>query len=337
MEILIKGNKILLNNKKINPCEALFLIEFSNAKCIKDKKKITATDFIKQQGINLEEYFFYRDLKLRGFNFYFEKFKKEKKKIKEINFGKFKKQKIKFKFKGFFEGLTTIVEDEKIAKKLYEKYWFGQYATYKLSHLGKFNKLDIFETCFLVEKKNLKLNITKKELFEIAKSRIQNFNELYQVFKDWREQGFVVKTGFKFGCDFRIYANAKPNKNIHSKYVVHLLPKTKTRVNELSRAIRVAHSVRKKFILALPNAKAKKRRLYLIKKENKNYLATYFFEQGLIDLGEVLFLINEAKKLGVEPILAIIDRETSVTYYKLRKVKLKNANFKYFEIDWVRL
>jgi tRNA-intron endonuclease len=337
MEILIKGKDTLLDNKKLKPCEALFLIEFSNAKCIKGKKELTAIEFIKQQRINLQEYFFYRDLRLRGFNVYFENFEKQKSKIKRISFKKQKKQKIDFKFKGFFEGLTTIVEDEKIAKKLYEKYWFGQYATYKLPNLGKFNKLDIFETCFLVEKGNLKLNITKKELFEIAKKKIQNFEELYQVFKDWRKQGFVVKTGFKFGCDFRIYANAKPNKNIHSKYVLHLLPKEKTRVNELSRAIRVAHSVRKKFILALPNAKIKTTKLYMIKKEKKFYLATYLFEEGLINLSEILFLIKQAEKLGVEPVIGIVDRETSLTYYILRRINLENSKFNYFEIDWVRL
>jgi tRNA-intron endonuclease len=340
MEILVKGKQILLNNKKISPYEALFLIEFSNAKCIKDKKEIGVFELIKTQKLNLEEYFFYRDLKLRGFNIILKNPKRQKRALKQIIFKhlkNLKKNQINFKFKGFFAGFTTIIEDEKIAKTLFEKFWFGQYATYKLPHLGKFNKLDIFETCFLVEKKKLKLDISKEALFKKAKSKIPNFFELYQIFKDWRESGFVIKTGFKFGCDFRVYSNLKPDKNVHSKYVVHLLPKTEIGVTELSRAIRVAHSVRKKFILALPNAKPKKRKLYLIEKENKRYIATYLFEQGLVNLNEILFLVEEAEKIGVEPIVVIIDRETSATYYKLQKVKLKNSKFNYFEIDWVRL
>jgi len=75
----------------------------------------------------------------------------------------------------------------------------------------------------------------------------------------------------------------------------------------------------------------------MIKKEKKSYLATYLFEQGLVNLGEILFLIEKAEKLGVEPIIGIVDRETSLTYYILRRINLENSKFRYFEIDWVRL
>lgn len=339
MEIFLKGNEIFAKNKKIQPCEALFLMEFSNAKCFEDGKELSIYELIKKKKISIQEYFFYRDAKLRGFNIYFENFKKRKTKIKAIEIKAQERQKLNFSFEGIFleEGLTTIVKDEKIGKILYEKFWFGQYATYKLPNIGKLNKLDIFETCFLIEKGNLKIkNKTKKEVFETAKKRIPNFIELYQIFKDWREKGFVVKSGFKFGCDFRLYKKAKPNKNIHSKYVLHLLPKETTKVSELSRAIRVAHSVRKSFILAIPKAKPKKTKLYLIQKEKNKFLATYLFEQGFINFKQILFAIKEAEKLGYELVLAIIDRETSLTYYKLRRIKLETKKFNYFEIDWIK-
>ncbi|MGC9150079.1 MAG: tRNA-intron lyase [Candidatus Micrarchaeia archaeon] len=349
-EIILKNNKIFSKGREINANEALFLMELQNAKCVeqkeKIKKEISIFELIKKKKINLQEYFFYRDARLRGFNV-FEKEKEEEKEKKEEKGGKkieeleIKSKKIKKRinpFEGIFlkESLVTLVKDEKIAKRVYKDFWFGQYATYKQPKIGKLNKLDIFETLFLVEKKKLKVNLKKEEILNLANKKIKNFLLLYQIFKDWRNNDFVVKSGFKFGCDFRIYPSTSPNKNVHSKYVLHLLPKEKTKVSEISRAIRVAHSVRKKFILAIPKAKSIKTKTFFLKKEKNNFLAIYFFEQGEIDFRRLLFLIKKAKELNARPILAIVDRETSVTYYTLRKIKLRSKNFDYFEIDWIR-
>lgn len=38
----------------------------------------------------------------------------------------------------------------------------------------------------------------------------------------------------------------------------------------------------------------------------------------------------------LELLLAIADRETAVTYYKVRQIKLPNSKHDYFEIDWLQ-
>ena len=71
----------------------------------------------------------------------------------------------------------------------------------------------------------------------------------------------MIKTGFKFGTHFRVYfPGARPMQSdgsswTHSKHVIHVFPKeSKLLISEWARVIRVAHSVRKTFILAVPGA-----------------------------------------------------------------------------------
>jgi len=57
-----------------------------------------------------------------------------------------------------------------------------------------------------------------------------------------------VKTGFKFGSHFRVYT-ARQQK--HSSYLIHVLPEEHVfSIPELSRAVRLAHGVKKRMIFA---------------------------------------------------------------------------------------
>jgi len=57
----------------------------------------------------------------------------------------------------------------------------------------------------------------------------------------------VVKTGFKYGSHFRVY-DGDPSSH-HSKYLVHAVPfDYKTSWPEISRAVRLAHGVKKDII-----------------------------------------------------------------------------------------
>ena len=72
------------------------------------------------------------------------------------------------------------------------------------------------------------------------------------VYTDLRDRGFVVKTGFKFGSHFRAYEEVRDVSRIpHSKYLVHALPEDYVvTLPEMSRAIRLAHGVRKRMVFA---------------------------------------------------------------------------------------
>jgi tRNA-intron endonuclease len=69
------------------------------------------------------------------------------------------------------------------------------------------------------------------------------------VFKDLKQRGLLVKTGFKFGAHFRAYTK-QPDKT-HAEYLIHVVEKGFTSIwAEISRAVRLAHSVNKEFVFA---------------------------------------------------------------------------------------
>jgi hypothetical protein len=35
-------------------------------------------------------------------------------------------------------------------------------------------------------------------------------------------------------------------------------------------------------------------------------------------------------------VIAIADRETAVTYYRVRKIELEKSPYEYYEIDWMQ-
>lgn len=80
----------------------------------------------------------------------------------------------------------------------------------------------------------------------------KEFEMKYLVFRDLKDRGFCVKTGFKFGSHYRVYSRGdRPGKG-HAIWLVHVLPeKAKIDVIVLSRAIRLAQNVRKKMIYAV--------------------------------------------------------------------------------------
>ncbi len=72
----------------------------------------------------------------------------------------------------------------------------------------------------------------------------------YKVFKDLRERGYIAKSGFKFGAHFRVYERGEYS-NAHSVYLVHAVKEGDIlSFSELSRAIRLSQSVKKKMIFA---------------------------------------------------------------------------------------
>ena len=265
---------------------------------------------------------------------------------------------IKYKADGIFfeENLTTIIEEDKAAMALYDDYWFGQYGTYKVRGHGRFNKLDIYETIFLLEAGALKIrNVSPGKIKKIALKRREDFLKLYEVYKDWRRRGYVIKTGFKFGTHFRVYfPGAKPmsegEKWVHSMHVIQVFPRdAKLLISEWARAIRVAHSVRKTFILAIPGKtrrKAMDMDFILYHRANNNiespttspprFGMLSISEEEYIGGSELSAIINMAKKERMELVIAIADRETAVTYYKVRRISLEGSKYEYYEIDWMQ-
>lgn len=343
--------------------EALYLMDVRNASCTKGRSQASFLDIAGshwKESKFIAKYLTYKDWRERGLIIKEpDSDHKEPNKTPVKGYPSSRLRLPKYKINGtFFQAdLTTIVEDGDEAKELYESLWFGQYGSYKASERGKLNKLDAYEALFLAGSGLLTVsNMEKKELAKQATAARKDFPLLYEVYKDWRERGYVIKTGFKFGTHFRLYfPGAKPVKTegkdwIHSKHVIHVFPReSRLLISEWARAIRVAHSVRKTFILAVPGKKeAKKMKidflLYHRKGGNAENPADNPPKYAMLSLGEEEYLggaelagaIREAKDMRMELIVAIADRETAVTYYKVRQITLPGSSSEYYEIDWMQ-
>lgn len=124
-------------------------------------------------------------------------------------------------------------------------------------------ELAFTEALYLLEKGRIKLKKERRlvkfdQLLELALKKDKRIHEKYTVYKDLRERGLVVKTGFKFGCDFRVYQRGVGVKKgpkghgEHTKWIVFTVPEDYTcSFAELSRAVRLAHSIRARMLWAI--------------------------------------------------------------------------------------
>ena len=81
----------------------------------------------------------------------------------------------------------------------------------------------------------------------------ERFDRRLRVYRGLRDAGVVPKTGFKFGADFRTYANVETVEELpHSEALVRVLPPDHVfDPRELSLDVRLAGGVRKRMVFAL--------------------------------------------------------------------------------------
>ena len=89
--------------------------------------------------------------------------------------------------------------------------------------------------------------ISADEYYQLVHETDAELPEKYMVYCDLKKQGYIPKTGYKFGHHFRVYAELKT----HSEMLVQAIPEGLSLVmNSISRSVRMAHSVRKKMLFA---------------------------------------------------------------------------------------
>jgi tRNA-intron endonuclease len=155
--------------------------------------------------------------------------------------------------RGKLLGDKVLVAD---SEDLYEKSGFGE-LTEKGVELG------LEEALYLVDRGKLTVHSNEKMLtFEKFLDEAQKFafdiHVRFVVYKDLRDRGLVVRSGIKYGTHFRVYERGvKPKKGVrapweHAKYLVHALPEGwQFSIPELTRFVRLAHSVKKKLWIAI--------------------------------------------------------------------------------------
>ncbi len=107
----------------------------------------------------------------------------------------------------------------------------------------------------ITDKRNKELSF--EQLYKKFMKVDKEFGMKYLVYKDLRDRGFCVKTGFKFGSHYRVYARGdKPGKG-HAIWLVHVVPEEYViEFPLMSRAVRLAQNVRKKMIFAVVDKEA---------------------------------------------------------------------------------
>jgi len=136
------------------------------------------------------------------------------------------------------------------AHQLYNKSRFGEKKVGKILY-------SLSEVLFLVEKGKMDvfsklIKLTKGELLTKFRRFDKKIQLKYVVFKNLREKGYILKTALKFGADFRVYEKDKKINKTHAKWIVFIEHETKkTSWHEFSAKNRVAHSTKKKLLLAI--------------------------------------------------------------------------------------
>jgi len=139
----------------------------------------------------------------------------------------------------------VITED----KTIFQKFFYGEERNNLIG-------LSLVESLYLLKRGELTIYYGRRELSEEymlkeGEKVEDNFKKRYNVYEDLKERGFVVKTGFKFGSDFRIYDKVDRVTDLpHSKFLVSVIGKREVPMAEISRAVRLAQNVRKKMIFA---------------------------------------------------------------------------------------
>lgn len=120
--------------------------------------------------------------------------------------------------------------------------------------------LDLMEGYYLQEKSRLaisrsKKKITQDQMLEICRAEYHNFDRKYLVYKDFRNKKYIINPGIKFGCDFAVYQRG-PGID-HAPYLVQVYNRNDTISSTgIVLAGRLATSVKKNFILAIPHGDA---------------------------------------------------------------------------------
>jgi tRNA-intron endonuclease len=121
--------------------------------------------------------------------------------------------------------------------------------------VGEIIEYSPFECMYLFENKKAKVydknkELTKNEIEKKLNSIDKKFDTKYTVFKDLTKKGYTLKTGLKFGAEFRVYEKNKNNN--HSKWLLFTQrDNEKNTWHEFSSKNRVAHSTNKKLLLAI--------------------------------------------------------------------------------------
>jgi tRNA-intron endonuclease len=166
-------------------------------------------------------------------------------------------------------GDRIVIWNPNNGSKVYQRGFFGKPIGISKPKSTEFNTpliLGLIEVLYLIEKKVIRIisgerrkRIGVKRLRKHAEKIYDNYQLQYIVYRDLRNKGYIVLPGIKFGSEFAIYERG-PGID-HSPYLISVKHSNDNIMpTDIVRAGRLATSVRKKFIIAIPNSSAHTRK-----------------------------------------------------------------------------
>jgi tRNA-intron endonuclease len=158
--------------------------------------------------------------------------------------------------------------------QLYKKGYYGKPLGIPKPKIPEFKVpllLDLMEGLYLVEQGKITIyegakkgKVGLKKLRQKARQLYSEFDEKYSVYHDLRDSGLIVTPGIKFGCDFAVYKYGPGVE--HAPYMVSVKQAgSDITATEIVKAGRLATTVRKRFIIAVPDLEAKKPQYLIFK------------------------------------------------------------------------
>lgn len=155
----------------------------------------------------------------------------------------------------------VIIWNEREANAVYVDKYFGKFI---IEDKKKFLQLSLEEAMMLLEREHIIVKeknkvLNHKTLYERCCEIDREFPQKFAVYKDLRNRGYIVKSGFKFGTHFRVYERGvnpyrEGEKSIkeHTKYNVHAVPENIAwSLQEWSRYVRLSQNIRALALLAV--------------------------------------------------------------------------------------
>lgn len=151
--------------------------------------------------------------------------------------------------KGKLHNNKVIIEGHP-SNQLHEQGFYGDLEDDRLN-------ISILEALYLSDISALNVKsgfnnkeLTSKQILDKGIDTQDDFELRYDIYKDLRSKDLVPKTGFKYGAVFRAY-EGDPDEH-HAEYIVQPISDDyECSWYEISRAVRVAHSVKKKFLFGI--------------------------------------------------------------------------------------
>jgi tRNA-intron endonuclease len=167
-----------------------------------------------------------------------------------------------------------VVWNPEEGSRLYKLGYYGKPIGIPKPKIPEFDVpliLDLMEGVYLVETKKIRVyrgpeknTVSFSKLRKQARKLYDAFDAKYTVYRDLRGEALIVTPGMKFGCDFAVYQHG-PGLD-HAPYMISVKKANdEMTATDVVKAGRLATTVRKRFIIAIPDLEAEDVRYLIFK------------------------------------------------------------------------